>query len=329
MAASNVFMMSRRAVYFSSVAVALMCIALTADSARAALSCSVTTTCAAPNVVVMRLAFPSGGLAELPSQSTYSDLVCCSGAITLGNFCSGTFGVAANLSAATAATAEQNSLGNYTQSACLSVAEGTVTIGYQADSCTGYDTTLASMSATTNATVGDASAYANKICGSVTEEQTVSFSISHTALDFGQLSVSSARYATNAGGGSGTATDAHQLVAATTAQNGYVITVQGGTLTNGLHTITAIGGTNTASAPGTEQFGMRLTSTGGYGAVSAPYGDSGYAYAATASTTSTIATSSAASAATTFAVRYMANISTMTEPGTYTTAITYVMTGRF
>lgn len=49
-----------------------------------------------------------------------------------------------------------------------------------------------------------------------------------------------------------------QMAASTNAGSGYVITTQGATMTSGINTITAIGGTATTSNIGVRQFGMNL-----------------------------------------------------------------------
>jgi hypothetical protein len=74
---------------------------------------------------------------------------------------------------------------------------------------------------------------------------------------------------------------------------------------------------------------LRANATGGSGTVSAPYAASGYAYTGTASTPATVATATTPSDTTTYSVRYLANISPVTEAGSYTTSHTYVATGNF
>ncbi len=126
-----------------------------------------------------------------------------------------------------------------------------------------------------------------------------------------------------------TESEAFNMTAGTNATSGYIITIQGATLTSGANTITAIGGTNTAPSIGSEQFGIRLTASGGSGSVTAPYAASGYAYASTASTTSQVASASGPSATTTYSVREIANIAAVTEAGTYTTNQTFVATATY
>ena len=135
----------------------------------AALSCSVTTAAACTGTTVLRMSGSSNAHSELPAQSNSnydSNVICCSGVAGLGNSCSGTYGVIAKLSAVTNAHVEENTNSNFAQNACMSNTSGTVTIGYQNSNCTGYDTTLGSISASTNAQIGDGSAYTRKICAS-------------------------------------------------------------------------------------------------------------------------------------------------------------------
>lgn len=160
--------------------------------------------------------------------------------------------------------------------------------------------------------------------------QTLTFSLSTNSIGFGTLSASAARYCTADGLGSGSDTIAHTVAVATNAATGYTLAVRGATLTSGGHTITAIGGSNTASAPGTEQFGIRATASGGIGAVVAPYDASGFAYDATALVSDVIGSAASGDGATTtYSLRYLGNISPATEPGSYSSNITYVVTGNF
>jgi len=161
--------------------------------------------------------------------------------------------------------------------------------------------------------------------------QTISFALSTNTAGFGALSSSAARYATADLSGSDTETVAHTIIAATNAASGYVITVTGDALRQGElgPTITTIGSSAAASQPGTEQFGMRVTASGGSGAVSSPYNDvANYAYAGF-NALSQIASSSGSSTDTTYSVRYLANVASATEPGSYQTVLTYVMTAEY
>jgi trimeric autotransporter adhesin len=155
---------------FSAFAVtALIFVLGTGGEVFAALSCSVTTTCNSPSVVVFRMSAVSNAHAELASQSNYPQLVCCSASgASLSNTCSGTFATAVKLISTTNSHVQENN-GTATNPACLSVGSGfTVSVGYQSTNCTGFDTTLASLSSGSgNSHVGDSSSYTTKVCASV------------------------------------------------------------------------------------------------------------------------------------------------------------------
>ncbi|HNW71648.1 MAG TPA: hypothetical protein PKZ36_00460 [Candidatus Paceibacterota bacterium] len=161
----------------------------------------------------------------------------------------------------------------------------------------------------------------------------ISFTLSDNTIYFGNLSSSVNCFAQGTDPGNVTCpitseAEAFKITAGTNATSGYVITVQGGTLTSGLNTITPLA-SNTPSAPTTEQFGIRFNASGGSGTVTAPYAASGYAFTATTSSAVQIASSSAVSDTTTYSARYLANISTSTEAGIYTASHTYVATATF
>lgn len=162
-----------------------------------------------------------------------------------------------------------------------------------------------------------------------TVAQSLTFSISDTAIGFGALSSGGARFATGDATGSGSEVGAHDLVVGTNATNGYSLTASGTTLTaGGGATITAIGGTAAASSVGTEQFGMRFTAAGGSGTVSAPYASANFAFD-TAAFPDQIASATGASSNTTYSARYLANIAANTDAGAYSATITYVATANF
>ena len=161
----------------------------------------------------------------------------------------------------------------------------------------------------------------------------LSFTVSSNSLYFGNLSSSTSCFAQNSNPGYVTCpttaeAEAFNMTAATNGTSGYTVSVSGPTLTSAGNTIAALA-SNTASSPGSEQFGMRATVTGaGSGTVSSPYAASGYAYTGVASP-ATVATSSGPSLTNTYSVRYLANIAALTKAGSYTTAHTYVATGNF
>lgn len=160
-----------------------------------------------------------------------------------------------------------------------------------------------------------------------TVSPSITFSISDNDIEFGTLTAADDTFADNAGGNA-TEVEAHQLAAGTNATGGYVMYVSGATLTSGGDTIDAIGGTNTASSAGTEQFGVRYTASGGSGTVDAPYAAAGFAYNGVASPDN-IASATGPSATTTYSARYVANITSSTEAGSYATTLTYTATATF
>lgn len=160
---------------------------LLAQSAYAGnLSCTITTQIICNNTAsttILRMTGSTNAHAELPGNTTLQydgNVVCCTGVTGLSNSCAAaatTTVLRLSGSSGTNAHVEQKNLtnANYnTNLACIGVGTGgTVSTGYGTD-CTvaGYDTTLASMSSTTYAHVGNASAYSTKICASATSSPT-------------------------------------------------------------------------------------------------------------------------------------------------------------
>lgn len=168
----------------------------------------------------------------------------------------------------------------------------------------------------------------DQVSVSATVDESLTFTISDNSIGFGTLSASDDFFASGDTNGSATEAEAHTLVVGTNAANGYTVTVNGATLTSGANTISAIGSSNTASSVGTEQFGLRMTASGGSGAVSAPYAAAGFAFD-TAAFPDEVAAATSASANTTYSARYLANITSSTEAGAYTATLTYVATANF
>ena len=129
--------------------------------------------------------------------------------------------------------------------------------------------------------------------------QSLTFTISDNTVGFGTLSASAARFATGDNLGGSSEVEAHNFVV----------------------------GTN-ATAVGTEQFGLRLTATGGTGAVTAPYAASGFAFDS-AAFPDQVAGAAGASANTTYSARYLANITANTEAGSYGSVVTYIATANY
>lgn len=170
----------------------------------------------------------------------------------------------------------------------------------------------------------------DQVSVTATVAQSLTFSISDNSIGFGTLDSAAARYATGDTSGNGSETEAHTIIVGTNAANGYTTTVNGTTLQSSptSTTITAIGSSNTASSVGSEQFGLRMTATGGTGAVTAPYAAAGFAFD-TAAFPDQVNSASAPSASTTYSVRYLANIGAITEAGSYTATATYTATANF
>ena len=200
-------------------------------------------------------------------------------------------------------------------------------VSYVTDSGFHYDATLTLASPGAAGSLG-----ANKAITINQASQSLTFSISDNTIGFGTLSTSAARFATGDATGSTTEVGAHTLSGATNATSGYVVTLKGATLTNtsnGSYTITAIGGTNTASSTGTEQFGLRIAITSGTGSATAPYAAAGFAYNGTSSTAVQVCSGSGDDTTTVYSVRYISNIGGTTEAGNYSTTLTYVATATF
>jgi hypothetical protein len=298
------------------------------------LSCKITTSCPY-GVVVYKLSDLSNAHAELPSQSNYSQMVCCTGVPGLSNQCSGNYQTVLKLSSLTNAHVEKNTQDNYPESACLHVPEnGIVEVGYKADDCEGYDTTLGSISSVSNSHVGDADAYPVKICATALVAGTISFNISNNSLGFGTLSTENSRFATNDGYGSEDEFAAHTVSASTNGFGGYTIYVQGPTLTNvsePTETITSIGEFAAPPLAGTEQFGIRVTALGGNGDSVSPYDDPIlYAYGADQFTSDDIANDpDNDDVATVYSLYYLANMSGGTTQGDYSTSLTFIIVSNF
>lgn len=163
----------------------------------------------------------------------------------------------------------------------------------------------------------------------ITIEPTITFSVSANAVQFGTLSASNARYATTSGG-SGSNSVAHTMAAMSNAPSGYTITYFGPTLTSGANTIAPATISNDADgAPGSAQFALSLSSSGSATIASGYNQGDGPDWKFLASTVETIASTSGYTASETFSNRYISNISTTTPAGSYSTDITYVITGNF
>ena len=152
--------------------------------------------------------------------------------------------------------------------------------------------------------------------------------VSGSTVDFGTFS--------SATPSSGTSV----MAASTNAVSGYAITINGSTLTcttcSGTPTIAALG-SQTASSPGTAQFGANLRNNATPNVGSDPSGSGSGNYTANYGTTDQfrfvsgddVASSGAATDANAFTVSYLVNIPGSQPAGTYTATMTFIATATF
>lgn len=178
----------------------------------------------------------------------------------------------------------------------------------------------------------DSSHVSNIDCQNTTnwDFDAVQFSISDTSVGFGPLSTSGARYATGDASGTGTKTSAHTISVRTSADDGYALTYYGPLLTSGSDDINAATISNDDDgAPGSEQFGIACTTDGDATIASGYDATSPADYSFVANTTTTIASEAGSTATENFSIYYIANAAGTTPAGSYSTDITYVVTGKF
>lgn len=162
----------------------------------------------------------------------------------------------------------------------------------------------------------------------VTIQPTLTFSLSANAVQFGTISASAPRYATTSGGSSTNSADAHTMTASSNVPGGYTISYEGPTLTSGTNTIAPATNISGSGTPGTEQFGLSLSTTGS-ATIPAGYRQSTSTWSYVANTTTPIASTSGPTAEETYGNRYIVNISSATPAGSYATNINYIITGNF
>lgn len=145
-----------------------------------------------------------------------------------------------------------------------------------------------------------------------------------SAVSFGTLSASS------------TNSSISQFGVGTNAVSGYAVTVNGTTLTAPGGTISALG-SQTASATGSEQFGLNLRDNATPNVGLDPDGSGTATPTATYNTADqyrfvtgeTVASKSGSDQFRRFHASYIVNIDTATEAGTYTSVLTYIATATF
>ncbi len=170
--------------------------------------------------------------------------------------------------------------------------------------------------------------------------ESITFTISDTTIGFGTITSSTGRWATSDTTGTDasatTPTSAHSMTIATNATGGYTITYNGATLTSGANTICQTPLTDCADVtddsdgnPGTEQFGISVSTSGDATIPAAYLRDSAASFEFKPSTTTTIVSETGPTATETISTSYLGNITGTTEAGAYSTNITYIATGTF
>lgn len=311
-----------------------------AGSQAGTLSCSVAPTCA--GTTIMKLSSATGGHAELATSSNYANLVCCTGVTGLSNTCDGTFATVAKLSGATNAHVERSSQANYnTQATCIQApAGGTVSVGYQATNCSGYDTTVISMSGSlTNAESGDGSAYANKVCASAAAPTSMTFttdsgSEAFPAVTPGTVSATSSILSVTTSNATGFVVSlARDNAAGTMALAGFPSTLipDKTAWSPGVATTSAGNATASTTQPETLQFRVRQAGTDVPNYASAWWGSddttANALFAGFPSSAQTIINrSTAAGSGTTSYVLYNLNVPVTQTNGSYSGGLTYTAT---
>jgi hypothetical protein len=147
---------------------------LIVNSAKAVgLTCDVRTAAACSggtNVIVLKMSSATNAHAATStwSNTVYNNnVICCSGVVGLGTDCSGTYATVININAAggNSHVSETNG-GSYPTRICLRAPTGgSVSVNYAAN-CSGYDTTVGSITAAANSHIGNSSWAAGtiKIC---------------------------------------------------------------------------------------------------------------------------------------------------------------------
>jgi len=158
----------------------------------------------------------------------------------------------------------------------------------------------------------------------------ISFNVTPTKIEFGNSRLNEARYATGGlgSGGSEVEIPAHIMTASTNIIKGYNISVSGPSLTSTQGVIDPIGGVPQAIVNGQEQFGIRITSSGGLGVVSYPYDQTfpaRYAYQGHL-TNDEVAKALGSTSMTLYQVYYAASIAKNTPLGAYATNFKYIAT---
>lgn len=171
----------------------------------------------------------------------------------------------------------------------------------------------------------------NVVVVSATVNPTLTFSLGATTVSLGTLTTGT------------TGTGQHTLLAATNGSGGLAITYSGTTLTATGGTIAAYGASAVVPAAGTAGYGINLkantspsvassdnpiTNAGATCTAATPY-NSVNEFAFVGGSTITSLASAGGAADCTFRVSYIANISSVTPSGSYSSSISYIATGTF
>jgi hypothetical protein len=178
---------------------------------------------------------------------------------------------------------------------------------------------------------------ANDITVSATVDETLTFCTGTSGITTSSCAAatgSSVALGTLTSGATGSGIS--QIGIATNAQSGCAVTVSGTTLTSSGNTITALAA-QAVSTTGTEQFGINLRDNVTPNVGLEPDGAGTGAPTATYNTVDqyrfvngdTIASKASADAFRRYHVAYIANIGSATEPGAYSTTLTYIGTATF
>lgn len=163
----------------------------------------------------------------------------------------------------------------------------------------------------------------------------ITFTVDDNTVGFGTLSSTTGRWATgDTLGGNATAgntpTAAHTLTIGTNASSGYSVTYNGATLTSSGNTITAASiSSDSDGTTGSEQFALSVSASGDATIASGYARGTNSSWNFVPSTTTTIVSETVPTATETLSVSYLANISALTEAGSYSTTLTYIATGNF
>lgn len=255
---------------------------------------------------------------------------------------------------------EDPSVGLYSRLICLDIGfeYSYATVTSKLSNCDGYGTTLfsapLSFLTTGNSHIGGANAYIVKRCMTLIRRQSISIAYSVNSVGFGNLSSSQTRYATSDGLGTTTSLTATSssffIDVNTTGNTGYVVSLEGATLTNQnslTKTIAKIGAVPTELTPGIEQFGISATTTCvnpnstrcssalyNKSSISYPYNTSNYAYTGDAGILTTLGNGErddglSSYGGSRFHIKLGANIAPLTPAGTYITNLTVIVTSEF